>query len=122
MTGHHLIYGRRKDVDKKFSPHSLGYHEKEHKIQVQTLLRCRLLLIFLLGASVALNASLLLHREFPASLQGNVHINARTVVSAFPEKPPHDLFPDFNKCKVVFRDSSMATCHLAAFGGMFCRH
>jgi len=37
----------------------------------------------------------------------------------WPTKTPRELFPGFDSCKVEFRDKSMATCHLAAFGGNF---
>ena len=35
----------------------------------------------------------------------------------FPSKPPKQRYPDMDKCKVVFRDKTMATCHMGAFGG-----
>ena len=39
----------------------------------------------------------------------------------FPDKPPRERFPNMDKCKVIFRDSTMATCHMGAYGGTFLR-
>ena len=41
--------------------------------------------------------------------------------SSFPDKPPRERFPNMDKCKVIFRDSTMATCHMGAYGGTLLR-
>jgi hypothetical protein len=40
---------------------------------------------------------------------------------SWPSRPPRDLFDadGFNKCKVVFKDPTMATCHAGVYGGNF---
>ena len=37
----------------------------------------------------------------------------------WPNQTPTQIFPNLNKCQVIFKDPNMATCHLGAFGGNF---
>jgi pyruvyltransferase len=45
--------------------------------------------------------------------------NAIDLTTAWPLKSPKEVFPEFDDCRVVFRDPAMATCNLGAFGGNF---
>jgi pyruvyltransferase len=45
--------------------------------------------------------------------------NEDNLTTTWPLKPPKDTFPEFDDCRVVFRDPAMATCNLGAFGGNF---
>ena len=61
--------------------------------------------------------------EQPPTLWGNIfpqtYFGPLWPETFWPTKPPRELFPQFDKCRVEFKDRSMATCHLAAFGGNF---
>ena len=67
---------------------------------------------------VATNVSVSAASSIPTKKESSER-NAIDLTTAWPLKPPKEVFPEFDDCHVVFRDPAMATCNVGAFGGNF---
>ena len=117
--------------------------QQRRRTIITSMLQCRILVTIFVVLSVGLNVHLFMkHTEIshqslqqsPPPQQQHVLSSSSSRIEAvssdssssqqtttlsllFPDKPPRERFPNMDKCKVIFRDATMATCHMGAYGG-----